>query len=60
MDMQLSENVSNILAAVLLLILPLVLLLIATAIGFTNAVFYILAIFWFGMGVIFYGAIHNS
>lgn len=60
MDMQLSENVSNILAAVLLLILPLVLLLIATVIGFTNAVFYILAIFWFGMGVIFYGAINNS
>ena len=60
MDMELSENMGHILAAVILLILPLLLLLIATIVGFTNAVLYILAIFWFGMGVVFYGALYSD
>jgi hypothetical protein len=60
MDIELSENIGNLLAVVLLLILPLLLLLIATIVGFENAVFYILTIFWFGMGVVFYGAIYSE
>ena len=60
MELELSENFGNLLAVVLLFILPLLLLLIATIVGFTNGVFYILTIFWFGMGVIFYGAIYSE
>lgn len=60
MDMELSENMGHILAAVILLILPLLLLLIATIVGFTNGVLYILAIFWFGMGVVFYNALYSD
>lgn len=60
MDLELSENYGHLLAVVLLLLLPLLLLLIATIVGFHNAVFYILTIFWFGMGVIFYGAIFGE
>ncbi|MBS3778354.1 MAG: hypothetical protein KGY50_03565 [Candidatus Thermoplasmatota archaeon] len=60
MDMELLENMGHILAAVILLILPLLILLIATIVGFSNAVLYILAIFWFGMGFIFYGALYSD
>jgi len=60
MNMDLSENIGNLLAIFLLLLLPLILLLVATSIGFLNAVFYILTIFWFGMGVVFYGAIYSE
>lgn len=60
MDMELLENMGHILAAVILLILPLLILLIATIVGFSNAVLYILAIFWFGMGFIFYGAVYSD
>ena len=60
MNIDLSESFGNILAVFLLLLLPLLLLLIATSIGFLNAVFYILTIFWFGMGVVFYGAIYSE
>jgi len=59
MDVNISENISKILSAVLLLILPLILILIAVVIGFTNALFYLLTIFWFGMGMIFYGALEQ-
>ncbi|HMA82962.1 MAG TPA: hypothetical protein VKP59_01900 [Candidatus Thermoplasmatota archaeon] len=60
MNIDLSENIGNLLAIFLLLLLPLILLLVATSIGFLNAVFYILTIFWFGMGVVFYGAIYSE
>lgn len=60
MDIELSESFGNVLAVVLLLILPLLLLLIAIIVGFENAVFYILTIFWFVMGVVFYGAIYGE
>jgi len=60
MDLELSENFGHLLAVLVLLILPLLLLLIATIIGFTNGVFYIFTIFWFGMGVIFYGALYSE
>ena len=60
MDLELSENFGHLIAVLVLLILPLLLLLIATIIGFTNGVFYILTMFWFGMGVIFYGALYSE
>jgi hypothetical protein len=60
MDLELSENFGNLIAVVLLLILPLLLLLIAAIVEFTNGVFYILTIFWFAMGIIFYGAIYSE
>jgi hypothetical protein len=60
MDMEVSENLGNLLAVFLLLLLPLLLLLVAVGVGYMNVIFYLLAIFWFCMGVIFYGAIHSS
>ncbi len=60
MDLELSENFGHLLAVLILLVLPLLLLLIAIIIGFTSGVFYILTIFWFGMGVIFYGALYSE
>ena len=59
MDIHLSDNIMRILTACLLLIIPLLLMLIGAAIGFLNVVFYLLTIFWFGMGLIFYGALEQ-
>ena len=60
MDLNLSEDFGNLLAVFLLLVLPLLLLLIAVIIGFNNAIFYVLSVFWFGMGIIFYGALFGE
>ena len=59
MDINLSDNIMSILTAVLLLILPLLLMLIGAITGFLNVVFYLLTIFWFGMGLVFYGALEQ-
>jgi hypothetical protein len=60
MDMKVFERFSDVLAVFILLLLPLLLLLIAAIVNYSNALFYVLCIFWFGMGVIFYGAIYGE
>ena len=58
MDIQLNKDKMNLLIIFLIILLPLILILIGAVTGFMNAMFYILAITWFGMGMIFYKAIH--
>jgi len=57
MELTLQDNVKKLLSVFLLILLPALLILIGAAIGFLNALFYTLTIFWFGMGIIFYSAI---
>jgi hypothetical protein len=58
MEINLSEDIRNILMLFLMIILPIILLLSGVITGFINAVYYILIIFWFGMGLIFYSALN--
>jgi len=57
MELTLQEDAKKILTLFLLILLPLLMILLGAATGFTNALYYILTIFWFGMGVIFYDAL---
>jgi hypothetical protein len=59
MEINISENIAKILTALLLLILPLAILFIAVLVGSVNVLIYLLTIFWFGMGLIFYSAIEQ-
>jgi hypothetical protein len=58
MEINLSENIRNILMLFILIILPIILIALGILTGFISAVYYILVIFWFGMGLTFYGALN--
>ena len=58
MEINLSENIRNILSIFLLILLPLIFIVIGVLTGLLNAVYYILIIFWFAMGLIFYNALN--
>jgi len=57
MDMTINENIMQFLTLFLFILLPLILILIGVISGFMNGMYYILSIFWFGMGIIFYKAL---
>ena len=64
MKLDLTESVKGIILAFFLLILPLLIILIGVIVGVETilgqgwtALYYILAITWFGSGVIFFGAL---
>jgi len=58
MDISLNEDTMNAITIFLFMLLPLILILIGAVSGFMNALFYILTITWFGMGMIFYNTIN--
>ena len=58
MDISLNEYTMNAITIFLFMLLPLILILIGAVSGFMNALFYILTITWFGMGMIFYNTIN--
>lgn len=57
MELKLSEGIKDILVPFLLIVLPLVLIGLGLVVEFWNAWYFIVVIFWFGMGVIFQSAI---
>jgi len=58
MEINLSEDFKNILMLFIMIILPLILIGVGVLTGFLNAGYYILIIFWFGLGIVFYGALN--
>jgi len=58
MEINLSEDIRNILLLFILILFPLILIGVGALTGLINAGYYILTIFWFGMGLIFYGALN--
>jgi len=58
MEINLSGNIKQVISIIILLILPLITLLIGLMANILNAWFYVGLITWFGMGVIFYGALN--
>jgi len=57
MIVNLSKDLRRIIMALFFLIIPLVLILAGVIASLTNGLYYILSIFWFGMGIVFYAAI---
>ena len=55
MELSVTEDVRKLLSLFLLMLLPFLLIIAGAAVGLVNAVYYLLTIFWFGMGVVFYG-----
>lgn len=58
MEINLSEDIRNILMLFIMIILPLILIIVGALSGLIHVGFYILIIFWFGMGMIFYGLLN--
>jgi hypothetical protein len=56
MELNISKNVKQIIAAFLLLILPLLTILLGIFLNVLIAWYYIIAITWFGLGIIFFSA----
>ncbi len=58
MEINLSGDIGNILMLFLMILLPLILIGVGVLTGLLNVGYYVLIIFWFGMGLIFYGALN--
>jgi len=58
MELNLSQTMKQFISALLLIILPLIIIGLGAAFRVENAIFYLLSVVWFGMGVIFFGAIN--
>jgi hypothetical protein len=59
MEINLSETWKEIISLLLLIILPLLVILLGVIFSLLNAWYYILAVTWFGMGIIFYSALND-
>jgi len=59
MEINLSETWKGIISLFLLMILPLLVILLGVIFNLLIAWYYILAVTWFGMGVIFYSALKD-
>jgi hypothetical protein len=57
MDIHLTGTLRQTILAFLLILLPLILIGIGVIAGIENALYYILSILWFGLGIIFFGAV---
>jgi len=58
MEISLNQDMMRFFTLFLFIFLPLVLILIGAVVGYLNAIYYILTITWFGMGLIFYKAVN--
>lgn len=57
MALHVSEQVKSVLQAFLLLILPWIVLILGLIAGIEHVWYFLLAIVWFGSGIVFYGAL---
>jgi hypothetical protein len=58
MEINLSEDVKNIILFSIMILLPIILIGIGVLTNFISVGYYILSIFWFGMGLIFYNVLN--
>jgi hypothetical protein len=58
MELNLTETTRQIISAFLLIILPWIVIGLGVVFGVEYFLYYLLAILWFGMGFIFYGALN--
>jgi hypothetical protein len=60
MELNLTETTKQILSAFLLIIIPLIVIVLGIVFKIWFLWYYLLAILWFGMGFIFFGAIETD
>jgi hypothetical protein len=60
MDLNLNQNITTIITALILFVLPLILLIIGSLLGIKHVLFYLISIIWFSMGLIFYTGIKKK
>ena len=58
MEINLTQEMRKILLIFLMMLLPLIVIVLGAISGITNAGYYIVSMLWFGMGVIFFGALY--
>jgi len=58
MELNFSENVKQLITALILMIIPLILILIGIIIPIVNAYYFIGAVTWFGVGLILFSALY--
>jgi len=58
MEINITREMRKNLMIFLMVLLPLIFIVLGAISGITNAGYYILSMLWFGMGVIFFGAIY--
>ena len=58
MELNLTQTMKQIISVFLLIILPLIIIGLGTVFGVEYLWYYLLAILWFGMGFIFFGALN--
>ncbi len=58
MELNLGSEKKQMLSTILLILLPLIVLGLGAIFGVKNAVYYILTMIWFGLGIIFFSAIY--
>ena len=59
MDTNILEDKSKLIQATLLMILPFLLILLGLGINIQNVWYFVLAITWFGSGIIFFGLLNS-
>jgi len=58
MKLDISDNLKKILTIFFMILLPLIIIALGAIIGIKNPGYYILTIFWFGMGLVFFNVIN--
>lgn len=58
MELDLSDNIKQLIMALILMILPLLLILIGVLMPIINAWYFIGAVTWFGIGLILFNALN--
>jgi len=58
MEINISEDLKNVLLFFIMILLPIILIGIGILTNFISVGYYILSIFWFGMGLIFYNVLN--
>jgi hypothetical protein len=58
MELNLSQEIKQMLSALLLVLLPLIVLGLGAFFGMKNAGYYILTMIWLGLGLIFFSALY--
>jgi hypothetical protein len=58
MELNLTQEMRKTIMAFLMILLPLIIIGLGVISGIANAGYYILLMLWFGMGVIFFGALN--
>ena len=57
MEINLNEDIRKFITLFILIIIPLILLGVGAIFDIKSAGYFLLGIFWFGLGIIFYGAL---